>query len=183
MLLEGQIHIQSLGPEIAPCSRDPLESWSVNSGGESLSRLLLKLSLQALKWKMRPTTGSSNTVLCIGAEASWTWARSSPKPAQFENSDSKPTGELLISCEACGIPEISWSRLLHRGFSSCASFFFILHLDLYHRLVSFGTTVPFSFYCLNTSKSLLCFLSVWHHSPLSRSIYSQFSKGENLCFL
>ena len=86
VLLEGQIHIQSLGPEIAPRSRDPLESWSVNSGGESLSRLLLELSLQALKWKMRPKTGSFNTELCIGADASWTWARSSPKPAQLENS-------------------------------------------------------------------------------------------------
>lgn len=86
MLLEGQIHIQGLGPEIAPRSRDPLESRSVNSGGESLSRLLLEASLQALKWKMKPKTGSSDTALCIGADANWTRARSSPKPARLENS-------------------------------------------------------------------------------------------------
>lgn len=73
-------------PRSSSSLQRPLESCSVISGGESLSRLLLELSLQALKWKMRPKTGSSNTAFCIGADASWTYARSSPKPARLENS-------------------------------------------------------------------------------------------------
>lgn len=78
VLLEGQTWTWSLGPEIAHRPRDPWNSAGSSQGGESPSKPLLETSLQTLKWKMRPKTGSSNT--------SWTWARSSPKSAQLDKS-------------------------------------------------------------------------------------------------